>query len=108
MALVSENGEEILVRLVEWEMFGREDVDPKTLLRRLTLADLATVSANLDKMPDAGRFVAPQMVSMELLQRQDLIASWDYTRDGDHVQLSIKTKQAISYIPLTFLSTEAQ
>lgn len=108
MALVSENGGEVLVRLVEWEMFGREDVDPKRLLRSLSLADLATVSSNLDRMPDAGAFVTPQMVSMELLQRQNLIAAWGFTRDGDHVRLSIQANAAAEYIPLTFLSSEAQ
>lgn len=108
MCKVSESGEEVLVRLVEWEMFGRDDVEPKLLLKTLSLADLVAVSQNLDKMPDAGHFVTPQMVSMELLLRRDLIVSWDYVRDGDHVQISLQPKLAPTYIPLTFLTSEVQ
>jgi hypothetical protein len=106
MGKVSESGEEILVRLVEWEMFGREDVEPKMLLEDLSLTDLATVSDNLSRLPDAGSFVTPQMVSMELMFRRKLIGAWNYLRDGDHVRISVRTNQSISFIPINFSLSE--
>jgi hypothetical protein len=105
MSQVSEGGAELFTQLVEWEMFGREAC-PKELLRGVPLSDLSIASRGLEERGGLGEFISSQMIEMEMLFRSGRIQDWSYTREGDHVTLSIDTKHAAK-VATTIFGQEA-
>lgn len=91
MANVSEGGVELFAQLVEWEMFDRKDVDPKSLLRGVSLGDLSIASKGLDARGGLGEFVTAQMVELEMLYRTGRIVDWVVERNGKNVRISVKS-----------------
>jgi hypothetical protein len=89
MREVSGQAEELLARLVAWEMLGAEEQDPKVLLRQLSLSDLSLVQANINDCPETKEFVSVQMVELELLYRRGfLVEDWTYQREHECVRIS--------------------
>jgi hypothetical protein len=92
MREVSGQAEELLVQLVAWEMLGAEEIDPKRLLRQLSLTDLSLVQANINDRPETKEFVSAQMVEIEMLYRRGfLVEDWSYTRRHECVRIEFQT-----------------
>lgn len=88
MREVSTEAEDLLVNLVAWEMLGRDDFDPKMLLRKLSLSDLFTIQTNILGTPETKKFVSVQMVELEVQYRRGkLQCDWSYERNGECVRL---------------------
>lgn len=107
MKEVSAAAEELLMQVVAWEMLGREDFDPKVLLRQVPLADLSVVEANIvEKIDGAKDFITIQMVELEMLYRQGrLIGDWSYSRCQTSVRLSFVKKDRPEAAPLAVSSS---
>lgn len=90
MREVSQAGEDVLMQLIAWEMFGRDDLDPKRLLRQLSLADLSLVQCNINESArEVKKFVSVQMVELELLYRRGfLVGDWTFERMDECVSLT--------------------
>lgn len=81
MQFVSEVGERLMFKLISWELLGREDFDPKALLRALPLADLDILVKNIG--PENEGFLSTGMVKAEMLYRLGRIrGDWAVSRDG--------------------------
>lgn len=98
MRVVSGQAEELLVQLVAWEMLGAEEIDPKELLRKLSLADLSQVQSNINDRPETKEFVSTQMVELEMLYRRGfLVEDWSYTRRHECVRIKFQTVASPSH-----------
>jgi hypothetical protein len=108
MREVSNEAELLLMQLVAWEMLGQEDVNPKVLLRQVSLADLSAVQRNINARPETKEFVAVQMVELELLYRRGFLTEdWNYTRSDECVMIKFETGDQLSH-PALRLATEAR
>jgi hypothetical protein len=90
MKKVSDNVQDVFSQLVAWECLGMPEVDPKILLRQVSLGDLSIVSSNIKSQGSALKeFVCCSMVGLEILYRTGmLVGDWSFTRDGEKVRLS--------------------
>ena len=96
MNYVSEVGEVLMFRLIAWELLGREDFDPKALLRALSLADLDLLMKNIGERSDG--YLSTQMVKVEMMYRLGrLKEDWRICRDG--VQYTLEPMQFHSLSP---------
>jgi len=101
MPEVSSKAEDILTQLVAWELLGAEGVDPKHLLRSLSLQDLVIIQANINKQTDRMRkFITVQMVEIELLYRHGFIlGDWAFKKDATCVHLKYASTVASPLFP---------
>jgi hypothetical protein len=109
MKQVSEQAEEVLSQLVAWEMLGREDIDPKPLLRQVPLADLSIVLANIGQ----GGFPFDTSVSLRLVYLEHayrtgkLEGDYELERKGSDVTLHIPLKEPVKFVRFNFLQENA-
>lgn len=89
MREVSTEAEDGLIQMVAWEMLGRDDFDPKEILRKLSLPDLFIIQTNIMSTPETRKFVSVQMVELEVQYRRGrLRGDWNYERKGKCIRLS--------------------
>lgn len=90
---VSDETQNLFMKLVAWECFGAQEYDPKDLLREVPLSDLRTVSRNIKSQgAEMKNFACVSMVELELLYKTGLLAGdWHYTRRGDKVNITYDT-----------------
>lgn len=103
--LVSEASVEILSELLAWELF-ENDVDPKILLRQVSLADLSVIAANIQDDPETYLpFACTALINLELKYRKGEVRDWNLVRDGQHVHITSEHlfKTPIQYINLNFV-----
>lgn len=87
MNFVSEVGEVLMFKLAAWELLGRDDINPKALLRALPFADLVIISKNITSKNDG--FASVAMVKIELMYRYgQLLCDWEAGRDGARYTMS--------------------
>lgn len=107
MKTVSNEAQEAMAHLIEWEMMGQDDVDLKQVLRSLSLADLSVVQANIDAIPGIDRFASVRLVRCELEYRLGRITEWRYLRVGSEVELIFQPTQGIDYIQVNLKLDES-
>lgn len=105
MQIISEEGQDLISRLIMWEMLGQEDVDPKVLLRQMSLADLSILAENLsDEDAFAMGSASARLVLLEMHYRMGRLADdWDLQRDGKELTLVIKPLAPVRFIRMNFL-----
>ena len=82
MNYISEVGEGIMFKLVSWELLGRDDHDPKRLLRALPLPDLVTAVKNTRALRNQGEFLSVNLVKAEMMYRMGhLKDDWSVDRN---------------------------
>jgi len=87
MHFVSEVGEVLMFKLAAWELLGREDYNPRDLLRSLPFADLELISKNITE--ETKYFLSVNMVQVEMMYRTGrLEGDWEPSRDGARYTLS--------------------
>jgi hypothetical protein len=94
MQEISKLSEWLVTRLVAWEVLGSDEVDPRSTLRRVSLADLSALHDNIIQQPELQRFAVPQLVGLELMQRQGLIEDWSVTRKDECITITPLSKTA--------------
>ena len=94
MRTVSDGAEDLLAKLVAWELLGRDDFDPKDLLRKVPLPDLILVQTNInDQSDEVKEFVCVRMLEAELLFRSGFLTTdWSFYRCGTCVNICYDTK----------------
>lgn len=83
-------------QLIAWEFFGRDDLNPHTILRALSLPDLCIVQTNVEKkVHNPKQYVCVEMLNLEVRYRTGLlIGDWSFTRTGDSVNLKYNLKNS--------------
>lgn len=105
MAQVSEQAEDLLYDLMAWEFLGA-DLDPRVVLRQVSLADLCVVQSNLEKLQSL-ESATVTLLGIELAYRTGkLVGDWEFTQDGEHANVKAQLKEPLNFILLNF-TTEA-
>jgi hypothetical protein len=100
---VSERTEELVTQLVAWELFGIEEVNPKNLLRQVSLADLTELRTNLGAHEQSEESISALLVEVEVLYRHGhLVGDWEAIREGEKLTLkySMNARYTCHSIPL--------
>lgn len=87
--------ENTFAQLVSWELLGRDDVNPKVLLRSIPFAQLCVVAKSVADQgrPPKDQFISEVMVFLEMDYRTGrLEGDWSYERSRDCVQLVFARK----------------
>jgi hypothetical protein len=82
--------QDLLMQLVTWECLNNLLVDPKLILRQISLGDLSILHTNVTVGDTASieRFVVVKMIKVELLYRMGkLKGDWTYLRLGEKINL---------------------
>jgi hypothetical protein len=103
MNRVSEEAQEVFTQLVAWELLGRKDLCPKTLLRQVPLADLTIAKKNIEDSGTMGSFTCLRMVQFEIEYKTGNLADWDYElSDAGETKLFVTLNKPLSYIQGTY------
>lgn len=85
--VVSAQAEEAIQLLVCWELLGAVDVDPKQVLREVSIWDLYIVKENI-MLTGEGDFLSTKLVELEVMYRDGLLREdWALSQEGEHVSI---------------------
>lgn len=78
--------DEVVLRLISWELLGDRKVCPKTFLREMSLSVLTDLESRLRS--DWRDFLSPQMVRLEMRYRHGLLREdWTLEEIGSNAVL---------------------
>jgi hypothetical protein len=87
--VLSDSIQDLLADLVMWECLDKQEVNPKLILRTVSLPELSILAANIDTGEDyLEKFVVVQMIKVELMYRKGLLkGDWTFLRCGQKINL---------------------
>ena len=94
--------EEVVTKLVAWEVFDRSDFDPKILLRSIPLPDLSILVSNIqsEKSPEECQGAVISMIMLEHQYRLGHIVDWTVEIEEGFCNIRYELLKPLKYVCL--------